>query len=181
MASKKPSPAKKSAARGFTLTRVFDAPRSLVFAAWTQPEHLKRWSAPQGFTIPVSKGDLRPGGQWRACMVSEQTGKLWLSGVYREIVPNKLLVFTHAWESEGGTRETETLVTVRFSDVGKKTKMVMEQTGFESADSSQGHQGGWTECLEKLAALLTGLQKAPGTEKKAIGLQPKPRAKAAAK
>ena len=164
MASRKHPPARRPAARGFTLIRLFDAPRSLVFAAWTQPKHLKRWSAPEGFTVPVSKGDLRPGGKWRACMVSERTGKLWLSGVYREIIPGELLVFTHAWENEEGTRDEETIVTVRFSDVGNKTKVIMEQTGFESADSSKGHKGGWTECLEKLATLLTELQEPRGSK-----------------
>src|SRR6185503_15411869 len=96
--AKKNRTAKKTD-RSIVITRTFDAPRSLVFAAWTQPKHLKQWSAPHGFTVPVSKGMLRPGGQWRACMESERTGKLWLSGVYREVVENERLVFTHAWEN----------------------------------------------------------------------------------
>lgn len=158
MPPKKSPPAKKSPTRSFTLTRVFDAPRALVFAAWTQPKHLKQWSAPHGFTLPVATGSLKPGGKWRSCMVSERTGKLWLSGVYREIVTDRLIVFTHAWENEDGSRENETLVTVRFSDLGRKTKMVMSQTGFDSAESSAGHKGGWSECLERLRELLATLQ-----------------------
>lgn len=149
---------KKSAERGFVLTRIFDAPRPLVFAAWTQPKHLKQWSAPHGFTIPVSKGTLRPGGKWRACMVSPRTGKLWLSGVYLKIIKDELLVFTHAWENEDGARDNETVVTVHFTEVDGKTKVVMNQSGFDSAQSSAGHKGGWKECLEKLDALLGSLQ-----------------------
>src|SRR3954471_24550755 len=156
--SPKKLPTKVSASRGFVLTRVFDAPRSLVFAAWTQPEHLKRWSAPRGFTVPVSKGDLRPGGQWRACMVSERTGKLWLSGEYRKIVPNELLVFTHAWENEDGIRDQETLVTVRFTEVRGKTRVVLRQTGFDTKASSAGHKDGWSECLDRLKELLASVQ-----------------------
>ena len=158
MAAKKSPSAKTAAARGFVLTRIFDAPRSLVFAAWTQPEQLKQWSAPHGFSIPVSTGTLKAGGKWRACMVSEKTGKLWLSGVYREVVTDSLLVFTHAWENEDGSRGPETVVTVRFSDLGKQTKMVMAQSGFDSAESSAGHAGGWKECLDRLRDLLSELQ-----------------------
>lgn len=155
MAVRKNPPAKKSAERGFVLTRTFAAPRALVFAAWTQPKHLKQWSAPHGFTVPVSTGKLRPGGKWRACMVSERTGKLWLSGVYREVVKDERLVFTHAWENEDGSRGEETVVTVEFTDAGPgKTKMVFKQTGFDSGESANGHKGGWTECFEKLDELL---------------------------
>jgi uncharacterized protein YndB with AHSA1/START domain len=159
MTVRKNPPVEKSAQRGFVLTRIFAAPRPLVFAAWTQPKHLKQWSAPHGFTVPVSEGSLRPGGKWRACMVSERTGKLWLSGVYREIVENELLVFTHAWENENGSRDHETVVTVQFSDAGAgKTKVVLKQTGFDSGESSTGHKGGWSECLAKLSDLLVRLR-----------------------
>jgi len=153
----KKSPRKKPAEPKLTLTRIFAAPRALVFAAWTQPEHLRHWSAPHGFTIPVSKGDLRAGGKWRACMVTPQGEKLWLHGVYREVVPNEKLVFTHTWEEGEGAPGHETLLTVRFSDLGRKTKVVLTQTGFDSAASRDGHRGGWSECLERLQELLTKL------------------------
>ena len=135
------------AGQKLALTRIFAAPRALVFAAWTESKHLKQWSAPNGFTIPVSQGDLRVGGKWKACMVTPQGEKLWLGGVYREIVRNKKLVFTHAWK--GG--EEETLVTVRFADHPRGTKMMFEQSGFGSAGSRDGHKGGWTECFVRLA------------------------------
>ena len=140
----------KPAASKLRITRIFNAPRSLVFAAWTKPVHMKKWSAPHGFTLPVSSGDLRPGGKWRACMVSPQREKLWLSGVYREVVKNELLVFTHTWK--GG--DEETLVTVRFEDHARGTKMTFEQSGFGSAESRNGHKGGWSECFQRLAAHL---------------------------
>src|SRR6478735_9680878 len=84
------------------IVRVFAAPRALVFDAWTKPEHLKQWSAPNGFTMPVSQGELRPGGKWRACMVSPNGDELWLGGEYLEVIPNERLVFTHAWDEDGG-------------------------------------------------------------------------------
>lgn len=156
MALRKNSSAKRKPADGFVITRIFAAPRSLVFAAWTKPKHLKQWSAPHGFTIPISKGELKSGGKWRACMVSPQGEKMWLSGVYREVVQDELLVFTHAWEGDGAGGH-ETLVTVRFEDHARGTKLTFEQSGFDAPESAAGHKGGWTQCFERLVALLAKL------------------------
>jgi uncharacterized protein YndB with AHSA1/START domain len=137
------------------LTRVFAAPRAVVFAAWTKPEHLKRWSAPHGFKIPENEGELRAGGPWRAVMVMPDGTKLTLGGKYTKIVPDELLQFTHRWEGEPGP---ETLVTVRFTDApGGGTKLVFEQAGFDSSASRDGHLGGWKECFERLDTLLLKL------------------------
>jgi uncharacterized protein YndB with AHSA1/START domain len=150
-----------------TLTRIFDAPPALVFAAWTEPRHLSQWSAPRGFTIPVNKGELKPGGKWRACMVTPEGAKLWLGGVYRKIVPGKLLVFTHAWEGEKDAPET--LVTVHFSEHPRGTKLTFTQTGFGSAESRTGHAGGWKECFDRLTELLAKLQATKPVAKKSHG------------
>jgi len=152
----------KTTPGSFTLTRIFAAPRAVVFAAWTKPVHLKQWSAPNGFTIPVSRGELKPGGQWLACMVSPEGEKMWLGGVYREIVPDKKLVFTHRWR--GG--DEETLVTVRFADHPRGTKLTFTQSGFSSAGSRAGHKGGWTECLARLETHLAG--KLPGKKPRGV-------------
>jgi uncharacterized protein YndB with AHSA1/START domain len=139
------------------ITRIFSAPRPLVFDAWTKAEHLSRWCAPKGFTIPFSEGDVRPGGAWRSCMCMPDGTECWLSGVYREVIENELLVFTHAWE-EDRQRGHETLVTVRFADFGTKTKLILRQALFDSVASRNGHKGGWTECLDNLAELLAALK-----------------------
>ena len=148
--------------RTLVITRVFDAPVSLVWQAWTQSEHIGKWSAPRGFTIPHSEGDLRPGGQWRCCMRAPDGKELWLGGVYREIVPNKHIVMTHAWDDEGGRPGPETLVTVRFEELrtglGAKTKVTLLQTGFDSMQSRDGHAGGWGECLDLLAEHLARMR-----------------------
>jgi uncharacterized protein YndB with AHSA1/START domain len=142
----------KSSAGTIRITRIFAAPRPLVFAAWTQSEHLKQWSAPRGFTIPVSRGDLRTGGKWSACMVSPEGEKLWLAGGYREVIKNRKLVFTHAWK--GG--DEETLVTVRFEDHARGTRIIFTQSGFASAGSRDGHKVGWGQCFDRLATQLQG-------------------------
>src|SRR5712691_5788344 len=104
--------------RELTITRVFDAPRDLVFAAWTQPERAARWWGPQGFTTISCDMDVRPGGVWRRCMRSPDGTEHRKCGVYREIVEPERLVFTYADEDSEGNPGHETLVTVTFADLG---------------------------------------------------------------
>jgi len=153
MSPKKNESKSEPANRVLEITRIFSAPRHLVFEAWTKNEHLRQWCAPKGFTIPFAEGDLRPGGKWRSCMRTPDGTDCWLSGVYRSIVPDELVEFTHAWE-EDGKRGHETVVTVKLSDYGKKTKMVLRQSRFESVASRDGHRGGWTQCLDRLSSHL---------------------------
>jgi uncharacterized protein YndB with AHSA1/START domain len=139
------------------ITRVFKAPPELVFAAWTQPEHLAHWSGPEGFTTPHHEMDLRPGGRYRACLRSPEGVDHWVRGVYREIQPPMRLVMTHAWEDEGGQAGPETLITVTFhQENAGHTRMHFRQTGFTSKESRDGHQGGWSSSFDKLAAHLEG-------------------------
>ena len=117
---------------GFTLTRVFDAPVDLVWRCWTEQEHLARWSAPRGCTIPDGAGDVRPGGRWRCLMVDAQGGEHRLGGVYREIVPHQLIVMTHAWDeaAERGMRRSSRPV----RGLGRRTRVTLEQSGFDSSN-----------------------------------------------
>lgn len=139
------------AEREFRTTRVFDTPRELVFKAWTDPDMLKQWAAPRGFTITHQTGELRPGGAWRCCMRTPEGADLWLGGSYREIVPPERLVFTHAWDEEDGF---ETLVTATFTELDGKTLLTLHQQAFKSRESRDGHEAGWGECLDILAELL---------------------------
>jgi uncharacterized protein YndB with AHSA1/START domain len=138
-----------------TLTRLIDAPRDLVFRAWTEPEHLMQWSAPHGFTVTHAEGELKPGGKWRSCMRSPDGQDLWLGGAYREIVPPERLVFTHAWD--GDEPDHETVVTVTLEDVGGKTRLTLHQAAFASMADRDGHEGGWSETLDRLATYATSL------------------------
>ena len=140
---------------GFALTRVFDAPIDLVWRCFTEQEHLAKWSAPRGYTITTGEGDLRVGGEWRCCMRDPNGAEHWLGGVYREIVPHQLLAMSHAWE-ENGKPGPETLVTMRLEDLGGRSKVTLEQTGFASDGERAGHREGWSECLDLLAEHLAG-------------------------
>jgi uncharacterized protein YndB with AHSA1/START domain len=136
------------------LERRFAAPPALVFAAWTEPRHLRRWSAPHGFAIPEAGGELKVGGGWHATMRSGDGEEHRLVGTYREIVPPERLVFTHAWLDADGYAGPETLVTVTFEAVDGGTLMRFEQSGFASEWARDGHGGGWSECFERLDAYL---------------------------
>lgn len=138
------------------LNRVFDAPRELVWKAWTDPEMMKVWSAPRGFTIPRSEGELRINGPWRATMVKPDGEELNLGGKYLEITEAERLVFTHVWmDQNGNPTSPESIVTVTLTARGKKTEMNFRQTGFESEGSRDGHSEGWTECFDKLDEMLS--------------------------
>ncbi len=154
MSEKKNAGGSGDEACALEIVRVFDATRELVFQAWVDPERMKQWSAPHDYEIGHNEGEARPGGRWRCSMVSDHE-VLWLGGVYREVIENERLVFTHAWEGEDGRPGHETVVTVRFEDAGEgKTRMIFRQAFFDSVDSRDGHEGGWGECFDRLDDLL---------------------------
>ena len=144
----------EAAERELVITRIFDAPRELVFRAWTEPRHLVHWYGPRGFTVPSCTLDLQPGGAWRSCMLSPEGREYWVRGVFREIVEPERLVFTYAHENEDGTCGHETVVTVTFVDHGEKTKLTLPQAIFESIKDRDAHQGGWSSSLDCLTEYL---------------------------
>ena len=150
--------ANETAVQELVITRVLAAPRELVWQAWTKDEHMMRWGAPHGFVVTHCEGELRVGGAWRSCMKSPAGEELWLGGVYREIAAPEKLVFTHVWDDEDGQPGPETLVTLTFEDKGDKTQMTFRQTGFATASSRDGHEGGWNESFERLDAYLKAFQ-----------------------
>lgn len=136
-----------------TITRIFDAPRELVFQAWTVPEQFAKWMGPKGFTASEVEMDLTEGGAWRATIRNDEGAEHASGGVYCEIAAPERLVFTFAWVS---SPEERTLVTVDFADLGDKTEMTFHQAEFLSRESRDSHLGGWSECLDDLALHLTG-------------------------
>nr|RNJ66175.1 MAG: SRPBCC domain-containing protein [Leptolyngbya sp. IPPAS B-1204] len=140
--------------RELTITRIFDAPRSLVFQVWTQPEHFARWLGPKDFTTTFCQMDVRLGGTYRACIQSPEGTDHWMQGIYQEIVKPERLVFTFAWEDEQGKPKHQTLVTVTLAEQGRKTRMTFHQAIFESVESRNSHQTGWSECFDRLEVYL---------------------------
>ncbi|MET0542531.1 MAG: SRPBCC domain-containing protein [Variovorax sp.] len=147
--------ARTDPSRELTLTRTFKAPRSLVFAAWTTPEHLAHWSGPNGFTTPHHQMDLRVGGRYRACLRDPQGTDHWVQGIYREIEAPRRLVMTHGWtDAQGRPTGPETLVTVTFAEQDGQTRMTFHQAPFESLESRDGHQEGWSQSFDRLVDYL---------------------------
>ncbi len=143
--------------RELVISRVFDAPRPLVFEAWTNPEHLVHWWGPNGFTLPSCKLDLRVGGVFRFVMRSPEGTVHRVQGVYREIVEPERIICTWAWVDEEGKPGHETTLTVTFAEHGKKTKLTLYQTIFESVEARDAHQHGWTETLDRLAVYAANI------------------------
>ena len=133
------------------ITRTFDAPRTLVFDAWTNPESEVGWWGPKDFSKLMQEIDLQVGGRHRLGMVSPKGEKHVSGGVYHEIVPPERLVMTEAWEDSRGMPGHETLVMINLVERNGKTEMTFEQTGFEDAATRNSHREGWTEAFDALA------------------------------
>lgn len=165
MAARHSSPAKLPMGGGLVITRVFDAPRELVWKAWTDPKRFVRWWGPKGFTSPACEIDLRVGGKYLACMRSPEGQDYWSTGVYREIVPKGKIVYTDSFsDAEGnpvpasyygmqGDWPPEMIVTVTFEEVGGKTKMTLRHDGIPP-DTMSDCEAGWSGSFDKLAESL---------------------------
>lgn len=133
------------------ITRVFDAPREMVFKAWTDPEQLAHWWGPESHPASLIEVDPRPGGKWRGCLQGPDGSTLWQHGVFHEVVPPELLVYSFIWD---GDPAHEMLVTVRFIDRGEKTEMIFGQRRFKSVSDRDGHVAGWQSSFNRLDAYL---------------------------
>lgn len=140
-------------APALTISRVVAGSRADVFKSWTDPQELKRWWGPPGFTTPSAEIDLRAGGKYRIAMQPPEGELLHVGGVYREVEPPKKLVYTWAWEEDGGPGH-ESLVTVEFRDRGASTEVVVTHERLANAESRERHDHGWTGCMDRLIALF---------------------------
>ena len=140
------------------ITRIFDAPRELVFRMWIEPEHLARWGGPRDLNFTIIKMDARPGGAYRFKMTESNGTDRWSQGIYREIVPPQRLVFTTGWtDAEGNPTSPYTLLTLTFQEYQGKTKLTLHQTGFESVGLRDLHREGYLSTLERLDAYVATL------------------------
>jgi len=135
------------------IRRTFPAARERVFRAWTDPEELKRWSAPaDDYTIPTVEVDLRVGGRYRIEMRNPE-GELHIAhGVYREVRPPERLVYSWAWETDPDRGHTQ--VTVDFLARGDATEVVLTHERFPDPPMRDRHLQGWTGCFDRLGRRL---------------------------
>ena len=144
--------------------RTFDAPRELVWKAWTEPEQLGRWWGPRGWVTTSYKLDLQPGGVWHYCIRGPEGAESWGKGVYREIAEPARLVYVDVFsDADGNTVESmpAMLITIDFGDLdGKKTKLrsTAELATAEQLESiiAMGVVTGLTETWDRLEEFLAG-------------------------
>jgi uncharacterized protein YndB with AHSA1/START domain len=135
------------------LTRLIQADTAKVFDAWTQPQHLNLWSAPEGMDVEAEV-DLKIGGRYRIRMKGEN-GDFNAVGEYLEIDRPNRLRYTWSWEEEGNDYY-ETVVTVEFHDRDGATEVVLVHEQFPDADIAGKHTEGWTSCLNRLEEVFAG-------------------------
>ncbi len=163
--------ATSSEIREFVISRVFDAPRELMWKAWTESDRLAKWFGPKGVTIFHSKNDLRPGGVYHYGMRTPEGTEMWGQRTYREIVKPERLVFVVSFsDAKGGvTRHPfaadwplETLSTVTFAEREGKTTVTVRWVPLSPTDAErktfeagrEEMKGGWTGTLDQLAEYL---------------------------
>jgi uncharacterized protein YndB with AHSA1/START domain len=134
-----------------TFKRRYNAAPAKVYAAWTDPEKLKRWMGPGEVESLLVEADVRVGGRYRIVMRSSDGEVHDVGGVYREVVPGEKLVFTWAWKS---TPERESLVTVLIKPDGDGTLLTLLHEQFVDEAARDRHQHGWTGTLDKLGRFV---------------------------
>jgi uncharacterized protein YndB with AHSA1/START domain len=148
--------------RELTLTRVFAAPRELVFKAWTDEKLLAQWWGPDGFTAPIAEIDARPGGKINVVMedtagLIAKGGRYPMTGQFDEVATPERLVFT-ASAIMNGQPILETKITVTFAEQDDKTTMtvhvVVTRATPEAEGSLAGMEAGWNQQLDKLVSFI---------------------------
>ena len=148
------------------IIHLFDAEPALVFDAWTQPDHLKNWYAPDGCTIAFKSIDVRVSGEFHFCIDDPVHGDCWIKGRYDEIIVNELLVFSMILTNENGDTVTADeagksadwpqaiVTTVTFTPVGNQTKVSVHQTVAEEEAKKTGAYQSWFSMYDKLSYAL---------------------------
>ena len=167
-------PERRKHNREFTIARIFNAPRELVFAAWTQQQHLKLWFGPKGFTIPISHLNLVPNGAFHYCLRAPNGVEMWGKWIFMEIVPPERIVLVNTFSNKHGNitrhpyvpnRPLEMLTTTTLIEDGGKTALSLQWTPLHANDAEQRtfdtmHEAmtqGWTGTLDQLDDYLVTL------------------------
>src|SRR5262245_31258292 len=141
-----------------SLTRVLDAPRERVFAAWTDARQLERWFGPDGFTLHSAETDPRPGGRFRICLRSPAGDEIRVRGVYRELTaPERVVITCTAYDAKG-VAQLEEVISVTLADENGRTRLSLNATaggaGPEAERMIAGMPNGWNQTVARLGDLL---------------------------
>ena len=136
---------------------VLPGSRAAVYSALTDPEELRRWWGPRGFTTPSIKFEPRVGGGYRIEMQPPEGDAFHLLGEFREVDPPARLAYTFRWDPPAAD-DRETVVILALEDQGEETKLILTQGEFATEERRALHQAGWSESLERLKLVLSELQ-----------------------
>lgn len=150
---------------GITIERIYNAPRQLVWDAWTKPEHFKKWWGPKIFTCPVAEMDVRVGGKYFWCMSNPEWGDNYTTGTYLEVKPIEKLVYTDSFADAEGNKvssdyygmpqvPSDSIVTVTLEDLGNKTKMTIHHSEIPEGELAEQTTAGWNESFDKMASIV---------------------------
>jgi uncharacterized protein YndB with AHSA1/START domain len=142
-----------SPAPTLTIRRTFAAPRTRVFAAWTQIELIRQWFPPDG-RLTSARWDPREGDTYRISMIVPNGEEWAVTGVFSEVRAPERLAFTFRWEEDDPAAEHDTFITVELHDRGPETEMIFTQSSFRDDASRDGHSEGWNQSFDNLARTL---------------------------
>jgi uncharacterized protein YndB with AHSA1/START domain len=134
------------------LSRLIQAPRARVFAAWITPADITQWLCSSTVKMLSAKVDARVGGEYVFRLLKQEQGETERRGTYREVTPPSKLVFT--WNGGCSPESGETLVTVDFVDKNGATKVTVTHERFASQESCDQHKQGWTVCLDNIEKIF---------------------------
>ena len=141
------------------ITRILNAPRELVFEAWTNPKHLAEWWGPSGFTNPVCKADAKNGGKIYIEMTAPDGTVYPMNGTFKEIIKPEKIVFISGALDKNGNTIFEVLNTVTFANENGKTKLtlhaVVDDINDEAKPYIDGMNQGWSQSIDRLEAFVT--------------------------
>jgi uncharacterized protein YndB with AHSA1/START domain len=144
------------------ISRVFPAPRAIVFKAWSMTEHVKRWFAPEGYTVPHARVHMHIGGPFEVCMRAPDGVEHWTRGTFADVVPVERLVLDLYCEDASGRRLFGAYTEVSFAEVNDGTRMDVVQTYSvidpDAAWMVGGAPQGWAQTLDKLTSEVTRMQ-----------------------
>jgi uncharacterized protein YndB with AHSA1/START domain len=138
-----------------TIQRRFGAPTSLVYQAWTDPDHMFKWWGTKDAKTLRAEADVRVGGRFRVAFQTPDGETHDVSGTYLEVAPGEKLVFTWAWIT---TPERESQVTVTFKDEGEKTLLTLHHEKFFDQQARDNHETGWCEALDNLETYVHSIK-----------------------
>ena len=143
--------------REIVITRVVDAPRSLVFEAITAPEHVPHWYGPRGWSLPVCQIDLRPGGAWRYVLRGPEGTEMGMRGVFQEITPPERLVTTESFNDYPGESLNTLVLTEQDGQTTITVTVLYESKEIRDAVLASGMQEGASETYDRLVEYLREL------------------------